>query len=147
MVKVRITDRGIIQEAGSGVISEVGRAQVAGSGTVSATSTLTAQQVAGILVISGTAALTQTLPRAVDCAGIPMVFRAGSAHSHVLTCSQETAGTRAFTKVSGSIGAGASGQGSALTMANIVGSSVVVMSDGVNLIVLGGSGSHTLSGL
>lgn len=148
MVKVRITDRGIIEEAGSGIVSEVGRPQLAGSGTVSTSTTLSAQAASGVTVISGSsAALTQTMPTAAASVGTMMVFRVGSAHAHVLTCSQETAGTRAFTKMSGTVGAGASGQGSLLTLPAIVGSSVAIMSDGTNLLIIGGSGSHALSGL
>lgn len=147
MVKVRITDKGIIQEAGDGIVLETGGVKQVGSGTVSTTSTLTVQQVVGMTVLSSSAVITGTMPLAANLAGSRMIFRVGSAHAHVLTGSAEAGGTKVFCRLpySSSLGQSNVTNGSKLVLPAVVGSSVALLSDGVNLLVLCGSGSFTLS--
>lgn len=98
---------------------------------------------AGVLTISGSAVLTQSMPTAASCPGATFVFRNLSAHAHVLTGSQETAGTKAFVSaLSGAV----TGQGSKLVLSGAVGGSVVLMSDGLYFHALSYSGSFAISG-
>ena len=106
--------------------------------TLSAATTL-ANNAAANYVVSGAAILTMTLPLASETAGSTYRFRVGSVHAHILTASQETAGDVVVTD--------GTTQGSRLTLPNVVGSSVVLMSEGVNWLVLGNSGSFTIDGL
>lgn len=105
---------------------------------------------AGVITVSGSggsgAPLTFVMPTAASCPGAMFVVRSISNHAHVLTGSQETAGTRVFSALaSGSNTA----RGSALTFpiaapfgSTTVGNpSVALVSDGVNFLVLGASGS------
>ena len=96
---------------------------------------------AGVLTVSGTAALTQSLPTAASCVGAELVIRSLSAHAHVVTGSQETAGTKAIIlQISGAT------NGSRVTLPATVGSSVILKSDGVNFHVMSFSGSITVNG-
>lgn len=97
---------------------------------------------AGVLTISGSTVLTQSMPTAASCPGATFVFRNLSAHAHVLTGSQETAGTKAFV----SSLADAEGKGSKLVLSGAVGGSVVLMSDGLYFHALSYSGSFAISG-
>lgn len=97
---------------------------------------------AGVLTISGSTVLTQSMPTAASCPGATFVFRNLSAHAHVLTGSQETAGTKAFVSAL----ADAEGQGSKLVLSGAVGGSVVLMSDGLYFHALSYSGSFAISG-
>lgn len=98
---------------------------------------------AGVLTISGSTVLTQSMPTAASCPGATFVFRNLSAHAHVLTGSQETAGTKAFVSaLSGAV----TGQGSKLVLSGAVGGSVVLMSDGLYFHALSYSGSFAVSG-
>lgn len=97
---------------------------------------------AGVLTISGSTVLTQSMPTAASCPGATFVFRNLSAHAHVLTGSQETAGTKAFVSAL----ADAEGQGSKLVLSGAVGGSVVLMSDGLYFHALSYSGSFAVSG-
>lgn len=111
---------------------------VRGINTVSVTnSTLLAGLNAGITTISGSTALTAIMPLASDAIGGTYILRNTSAHSHILTGSLEAAGTEVFSTVSGTL----YNSGSAFTLGNVVGDSVVLLCDGVNFVVIGGSGS------
>ena len=101
---------------------------------------------AGVLTISGSTVLTQSMPTAASCPGATFVFRNLSAHAHVLTGSQETAGTKAFVSQLSASAAGVSGQGSKLVLSGAVGGSVVLMSDGLYFHALSYSGSFAISG-
>ncbi len=74
------------------------------------------------------------MPTAAAAVGQIMTFRTLSAHAHILTGSQETAGTTAFRNTAGTVG-------SRLTLGASVGDGVVLHSDGRNIWVIGGSGS------
>lgn len=144
MVKIRLTSRGVIQEAGDGVVNELGGMQVASSGSLTSTSTLTAAQATGLILISGSAALTTTLPTASLAGGQMVCFRSLSAHAHVLTGSDS--GIQSFSRqvFSGTLGAVA-GTGGALTFPAAVGASVALMCDGRNWLICGASGTLVLS--
>jgi hypothetical protein len=104
--------------------------------------TLTAGH-AGVITISGSSALTDVLPLASACPGAEFTFRSLSAHAHILTGSQETAGTRNIMCALSSSN-GATSSGNKFTFGATVGNSVVLKSDGLTFHVLSYSGSFTL---
>lgn len=85
---------------------------------------------AGVLTVSSSAALTNILPTAASCPGAEFIFRNLSAHAHIITSSQETAGVTAIVS-------GASFVGAKITMAATVGAAVILKSDGVHFTVIG----------
>lgn len=109
---------------------------------ITANGTLTPAN-AGVNTISGSSALTEVLPLASACPGAEFVFRSLSAHAHILTGSQETAGTRnivcAFSSSNGS-----TSSGNKFTFGATVGNSVILKSDGLSFHVTSFSGSFTL---
>lgn len=112
-----------------------------GGAAITANKTLVASD-AGVHTVSGSVALEVVMPLAAGSAGVWMTIRSLSAHQHVLTASQESNGTLAINDpnlVSGS-------NGSQLALEAIVGSSVALMCDGVNWLVMSNSGSVTVSG-
>lgn len=104
--------------------------------------TLTAGH-AGVVTISGSSALTDVLPLASACPGAEFTFRSLSAHAHILTGSQETAGTRNIVCPLSSSN-GATSSGNKFTFGAAVGNSVILKSDGLSFHVLSYSGSFTL---
>lgn len=105
---------------------------------VTATATLLAGD-AGVVTISGSSAVTVTMPSASLGPGSQWLFRAGSASAHVLTASQEVAGTTPFSD--------GTTKGSKITLGAAVGNSVALWCDGVNFLVVGKStGSMTITG-
>jgi hypothetical protein len=125
--------KGLVQEGGSGITFETGpttsvQAKVA-DGTISSP---------GVYTISGSAAVTLTMPVAADVPGGIFVFRAESVHAHAVTGSLETPGTTVFTN--GTV------NGSKVALSAVLGNSVSLISDGKNFCVLANSGSLTISG-
>lgn len=132
-----------------GVVSTIDAAGASSAGTVTISglqqglsvlttgSTLTPGQ-AGVLTLGGANASQVVMPLASSCAGAMFVVRSTSAKAHFLTGSQEAAGTKVFTD--------GTTAGSKLTLTNVIGSSVSLLSDGKNFLVLGASGSITFSG-
>jgi len=95
--------------------------------------------------VGGTAtALKMTLPNPADVPFAMFGFRMLDARQHVITSS---APVLAFVPQSGSFGvAGASTQQSAhVTMSAIVGSSAILMSDGLRYLMFAASGTHTFA--
>lgn len=139
-VKTRLTNKGIISFRTDGTDTSGDRGFGAGAdsaqGTISASTALTADQ-AGSHILSSSAALSVPLPVASSVPGSRWVFRAGSAHAHALISGSAETTIRPFTD--------GTDNGGQLAVQNIVGSSVVLMSDGANWVVLGGSGSVTIS--
>jgi len=113
--------------------------------SVQALSSATTLTAGGVFTVSGAAAVTTTMPLASSVPGSTFVFRSLSPHAHALTGSQETAGTLAFCGVPGLTGA--NGSGSKLALSAVIGSSVVLVSDGKSFVLTGMSGSVTLSGV
>ena len=93
---------------------------------------------AGLTTISSSTALTLTMPSASLAPGAMFTFRNLSAHAHALTGSQEVAGTLVFCD--------ATNHGSKIALSNTVGRSVSLLCDGLSFMVLGSSGSYTISG-
>ena len=106
--------------------------------TITTATTLSAGD-AGLHTVSGSAAITTVLPLASTAAGSMFVFRSLSAHAHVITGSQEVNGTVALTD--------GTSQGSSLALSAVVNSSVALLCDGANWIVMANSGSLTVSGV
>ncbi len=104
--------------------------------------TLTAGH-AGVVTLSGSSALTDVLPLASACPGAEFVFRSLSAHAHILTGSQETAGTRNIMCPLSSAN-GPTSSGNKFTFGAAVGNSVILKSDGLSFHVMSYSGSFTL---
>lgn len=101
---------------------------------------------AGLNVISGSSAKTVVMPSASLAPGAMFVFRSGGGvgFAHALTGSQEVAGTKVFTD---GITAG-----SKIVLSGAVDTSIVLMCDGVNYLVVGHSSgsagaSFTISGV
>ncbi len=139
-VKTRLTDKGIISFRTDGSDRSGNRGFAAGAdrqqGTVSASTALTADQ-AGSHILSSSSALSVPMPVASEVPGSRWVFRCGSAHAHALISGSSETTIRPFTD--------GTDNGGQLALENVVGSSVVLMSDGANWLVLGRSGSLTIS--
>lgn len=156
MSKVTIGSKGVVEQKGSNELKiDVPVTFPAdGASTVSfpysPTATVQAQtadatlRYGGVYTLSGNAVITMTMPFASAVPGARFIFRCASAHAHILTGSQETAGTKVFAGIAGATGGT---QGSKLALPNIVGSSVVLECDGVNFLVSAMSGSCTINGL
>lgn len=87
---------------------------------------------AGVKVLSSSSGvITAEMPVASSCAGSQWIFRAGSEHAHVIT------GTTSFTD--------GTDVGNQIALEATVGCSVVLVSDGLNFVILGNSGTLTLS--
>lgn len=145
MPKVVISDsKGLVQESGSGV--EINSSVTFSSSPITSVSAKTAAATLaspGVYTLSGSSALTWTMPLASAVPGGVFVFRTASAHAHLLTGSQEASGTKVF---AGMPGATPANQGSLLTFPSVQGSSVALVSDGASFLVMASSGSMTLSG-
>jgi hypothetical protein len=149
MVKTRVTDRGIICEPGSGF--DAGSLKVNGgvsvtavqSNTKTASFTMTSAD-AGVLVMSATnGVLTGTMPAASTCAGLTFVVRSSSPSAHVLTASAGD-GNAFVEKWSNSVLDFTGSHGTKLVFPSVANSSVAMLCDGANWLVLGGSGSISL---
>ena len=143
--------RGLVQESGSGVVFNADSISfstlpTAAVQAVTTTSTVTTPGVYTISGSTGTGILTVALPTAASVPGGTFVFRSTSADPHVLTGSQESQGTKVFAGIPGSSVAGVAAQGSRLTLATVLGSSVSLISDGKSFLVTGLSGSCTIAG-
>ena len=146
MPKVTINDsQGLVQSTGSGF--EIGSSISMNSLPTTPISPLTSAATLsspGVYTISGSAVVTMVMPLASSVPGGTFVFRTASAHAHVLTGSQEAAGTLVF---AGSAGTSSnSGHGSRLTINAVQGSSVALISDGASFLLMAVSGSHTIAG-
>lgn len=131
--------QGLVQEAGSGIVFES-----LPTATVSAKTAAATIATPGVYTVTAGAAVGMTMPLASSVPGGLFVFRNGDAQANFLTGSAETSGTKVF---AGMPGTGAqSAQGSKLTLTAEIGSSVSVLSDGKNFMVLGASGSYSISG-
>lgn len=145
MPKVTINDsQGLVQSTGSGVEinSSISMSSLP-TATVSAQVASAVVSAPGVYTLSGSAALTMTMPLASSVAGGLFVFRSASAHAHALTGSLEVAGTLVF---AGQPGAVPDNQGSKLALSSVQGSSVALISDGKSFLVTAASGSCTISG-
>lgn len=85
------------------------------------------------------------MPLASSVPGGIFVVRNGDAYANILTGSQEAQGTKVFKGfVSGTMMA--QEEGSKISLPNIVGASVALISDGKSFLVLASSGSLSFSG-
>jgi len=101
--------------------------------------------VPGVYTMTAGSAVNFTMPLASAVPGGLFVVRNGDAFANALTGSAEAQGTLVFKGiVSGTLVA--QPQGSKLTLSNIVGASVAMVSDGKSFLVLNSSGSLTFSG-
>ena len=143
MAKVKINSKGIEQVAGSGLdvtktTTNAGFGPYGQSGVTNVTSTSTLTKgMAGVLVVSGDAIVTGTLPTVNGAYGAMLTIRCGSAHAHVLSSSLDTQDNTNICD--------ATNHGNKLVMPAVVGSSAVLLADGVSWIVLGNSGSYSIA--
>jgi hypothetical protein len=100
--------------------------------------TISAKQAGSFIIGNGSAAVTYVMPLAASCPGAFFVFRNSTAYANALTCSQETNGTKAFST--------GDANGSKIALENVVGASVALFCDGKSFLVIGVSGSGTVSG-
>lgn len=134
--------KGLYEVPGSGVEINTGVTFTTSPTTnVAARTASTTIDSPGVYTLSGSSALTMTMPLASSVVGGTFVFRNASAHAHLLTGSQELAGSKVF---AGMAGATPNNSGALLTMPNVLGSSVVLISDGISFLVMAASGSVTL---
>ncbi len=92
---------------------------------------------AGLIYITGSAAVTARLPAAAQWAGSMFCFKTtgNEGVQHIVSCSNETAGTRAITD-------GVT-KGSRLTLSGGINNSVTLFCDGTNFTVLGATSGST----
>ena len=152
MPKVIINDsQGLVQRSGSGLEINSSGLEINSEISLSSSPSLSVSALTsnstlthgGVYTASSSGALTIVMPLASAVAGSMFVVRALSAHAHVLTGSQESGGTLVF---AGMPGATPNTRGSALTLPEVVGSSVVLVSDGKNFLLTAASGSCSISG-
>lgn len=93
---------------------------------------------AGVLTIDGANVSQVVMPAVATCPGAMFVFRTVSNKAHFLTGSVTDAGVTVFTD--------GTSQGSKLTLTNVIGSSVALVSDGAHYLVTSNSGSLTFAG-
>ena len=150
MAKINFSDSGGFDQNSSGTGVQFDSAVTfASSVTTTASPTAltaasTTVSVAGVYTLSGSSAREVVLPLASSVPGSTLVFRGVSAHAHVITGSQEAAGTKVIAGVPGT--SGLAGQGSKIALPAVAGSSVALISDGLNFLVTAASGSYTISG-
>jgi hypothetical protein len=139
-IRHRVTDKGIIafNTDPSDTSGNEGLGAGAQSlGTISTNTQLTPDAVGKTYVLSGSSALTVPLPAASAVPGGQFVFRVGSVHAHALISGSAETTIRPFTD--------GTDNGGKITLENVVGSSVILVSDGANYLVTGNSGSLTLA--
>lgn len=141
MVKTVITGKGVIQLPGNGFEASP---SVAATQTRTASATLTAND-AGVTVLTSSAGvLTMVMPTVAAAAGAMFVFRSTSPAAHIITCSQDTGNK--FVRAYGQATANATGShGDSITLPATAGTSVAMIGDGANWLIIGGSGSITLA--
>lgn len=137
MVKIRVTDRGIIQEQGSGF---EGSPTSVSSTTRTASATLSNTDAGVTILSSSQGVLTLTMPEVSSAIGGMFIVRSTSPSAHVLTCSQN-AGNRFVTRIGQSSPNATGSQGDSITFPATAGTSIAMLSDGSHWLVLGGSGS------
>lgn len=118
---------GLKAESGSDNIVIAGITMV-----VNAITSSTVLTAGGMYTLSGSAAITQTMPAAASVPGALFVFRSLTAFANVLT---------------GSTGAFVNGatKGSKLTLSGSIDSSVILTCDGKSFVFNGNSNVHTIS--
>ena len=123
-------------DSGAGVVKITGLQSPVIALTTAAT--LSAGQAGAFTFGTGGSAVTYVMPLASSCPGAVFTFRTLTAQANALTCSQEANGTKAFTD--------GTSNGSKVAVANVIGSSVSLLSDGKSFLVIGNSGSLAFSG-
>lgn len=141
-----INSKGVVTTPGSGLTVQ-GAATITGAVTLSgsmqssvtAITSHTTSSVGGVYTISSSTAATVavTLPDPSTVPGSMFIYRNLSADAHTLSSSQVTADT--FTICS------SASNGSRVALTAGIGCSVSMVSDGANYIVIGQSGSLTIS--
>jgi hypothetical protein len=139
MPKVTYTEsKGLVQSAGTGVQLD----DLPYSTVQAKTANFNIVQ-PGVYTLTG--GVTGTLPLAANFPGGLFVFRSGDTNLNVLTASLESAGTQALVQGTFSGNGSLARIASKVTLQNVVGSSVSMISDGKNYILMAGSGSHLLT--
>lgn len=144
MVRIRITEKGVITEPGDPAPVEFAGGQqpsIAPPPLTNVTADATAASGQGVYVVSSSTGgnITLTFPAASAAAGSFIHVRNASAgSSHVLTSSADDAGTSVFRDGTSS--------GGSLTIDSLLDSSAVLTSDGVHWMVAVASGSLVLAG-
>lgn len=145
MVKTRITDKGIIQEAGSGF---EGSPSSVPSQTRTASATLTSGDQGVTIMSASQGVLTIRLPTAASAIGGIYIFRSASPSAHIISASSDTGNTIYTTSGTAigltgglSLGGLPGSNASSITFPAVVGSACALMSDGNGWGYLFGSGT------
>jgi len=141
--------RGLIQEAGSGIQFESNPFSPVQNITGNQNAADVAVGAPGIYKFASGFAHSASMPLASDFPGGVYVFRAGGNFIFALTGSAEAAGTKVFAgfpRADGTVALNGRGSKISLPAVSGGGTSVTLMSDGVNYVVLAASGSYTISG-
>ncbi len=105
---------------------------------ITADRTLAADEMGGLYTISGSSAVTVTVPDPSLCAGTTITFKCASDQAHILS---GNAGGDTFSTSDVVV----SSTGDILTFANDINSSAVLMSDGTRYLVIAHSGTLAYS--
>ena len=123
--------------AGSGTVT-VGGLQAPVTALTTA-ATISAAQAGAFTFGDGGSPVVYVMPLASSCPGAVFTFRSTTTQANALTCSQEAAGTKAFTD--------GTSRGSKVAVSNnAIGNSISLLSDGKSFLVIGNSGSLAFSG-
>ncbi len=146
MPKVKITNKkGLVQEGGSGVELDV--SPTLNSKTLSKSTSITEP---GYFILSssdGQTAITVTVQAPSVNPGAMFIFRNASEDAHVLTSSDTiAAGVGGFQGGYSDIGTANAASGDRLTFPATVGTSIAMISDGRQYLLLNGSGTLTFAG-
>ena len=141
--------KGLVQEAGTGVVFQGESISFAATPfspvqEISATGAVTAPGVYTITSSTG-GAKTVTLPSVSAFPGANFVFRVNSVDAHILTGSSADQKAVFTGLIQAAAGTASAKVGSKLTFAAVAGTSVVLVSDGSQYCITGGSGSFALS--
>ena len=145
--KTTISDgKGVVESKGNGtVISNAITLDTLPKATLQAKTAAATISEPGVYTASGSAAFDLIMPLASAVPGGIFTLRTLSEHAHGLTGSAETSGTTPFCDLPHDALSGSNG--SKIAVLNEVGSSLTVVSDGLNFCLMAASGSVTISGL
>ncbi len=124
--------KGLVQEAGSGISFESLPFTPVQTVGLTANVTITSP---GVYVLSSSTggAKSATLPAEAAFPGANFIFRVGSADAHTVVA----------TNIAGRVGLAPTGDGTTLTFPATIGTSAVLVSDGLSYCLVAGSGSIT----
>lgn len=140
------SSQGLVQKAGSGI--DFSTFPFTSKSTDITTIANNTGSLPGLYVLNAGAIATVKMPAATEYPGGMFIFRNGSSggYANILTGSDsDSSGLKVFAAYPGTT-ANLNANGSKLTLATPVGSSVALVSDGNKFLVMAASGSFTIDG-